>query len=86
MLCVLPNVSSILTDEDMHVAKISLYLDGVTKWRDLSNYPEFGSIKFFPDPAITPFTEVYVLKGDVLELQVSEITFLPVKYRYSFLW
>ena len=69
MLCVLPNVSSIVTDKE-RTATISLILDGVTKWKDLSSYPQFNKISFFPDPVIYPFKDVYILKTAVLEIEV----------------
>ena len=73
MLCVLPNVSSIITDKE-RIATISLLLDGVTKWKDLSSYPQFNRISFYPDPVIYPFKDVYILKTStfyaVLEIEV----------------
>ena len=73
MLCVLPNVSSIVTDKE-RTATISLILDGVTKWKDLSSYPQFNEISFSPDPVIYPFKDVYSLKTALLEI---EVRFLP---------
>ena len=70
MLCVLPNVSSIITDKE-RIATISLILDGVTKWKDLSSYPQFNKISFFPDPLIYPFKDVHILKTSVLEIEVN---------------
>ena len=70
MLCVLPNVSSIITDKE-RTATISLILDGVEKWKNLSSYPQFNKISFFPDPLIYPFKDVHILKTSVLEIEVS---------------
>ena len=70
MLCVLPNVSSIITDKE-RTATISLILDGVEKWKDLSSYPQCNKISFFPDPLIYPFKDVHILKTSVLEIEVS---------------
>lgn len=52
-------------------SEISLLLDGVTTWVDLSRYPKFNSLTIVPDPFITKFLDdVYVLKTPTLEIKV----------------
>ena len=55
--------------------KISLYLDGVTTWVDLSSYPQFNSITIVPDPVIYKFLDgVFILKTtaqSTLEIKVG---------------
>ena len=69
MICPLPNVSSFSSGDNK--AQISLYLDNIKKWRDLSGYP-FGTIEFVPDPYIIPFKdEVKSLNSEVLAISVS---------------
>ena len=74
MLCPFPtDLRRNITD---HVdVKISLYLDGVTTWVDLSSYPQFNSITIVPDPVIYKFLDgVFILKTtaqSTLEIKVG---------------
>ena len=70
MLCSLPDLRRNLTDDVD--ADISLYLDAVTTWVDLSSYPQFNFITIVPDPVIYKFPGgSHVLKSPTLKIEVG---------------
>ena len=69
MMCPLPKLTT--TIKEKVTAEFSLYLDGVTTWKDLSPHPQFNSITIVPDPIIDKFLEdIFVLKSVSLMIPV----------------
>jgi hypothetical protein len=69
MICPFPNLTRTVT---AHLqAELSFSLDAVTTWKVFSGYPKFKSMTIVPDPIITQFVGVFVLKTPTLEIKVG---------------
>ena len=68
MICPLPNLTTIVRVKTK--TEISLFLDGVKTWEDLSGHPEFNSLTIVPDPVINKFPGIHILKTARLEIEV----------------
>ncbi|CAB4040656.1 RNA 3 -terminal phosphate cyclase, partial [Paramuricea clavata] len=67
MICPFPNLTRTVT---AHLqAELSFSLDAVTTWEVFSGYPKFKSMTIVPDPIITKFDGVFVLKTPTLEIK-----------------
>lgn len=51
--------------------RVSVYLDGVKKWNNLDEYPNFNTLVLVPDPEIEKFPDfMHILKTQTLEIKV----------------